>query len=145
MVPADSHRISRVPRYSGYRSIYSKHSYGSITLYGNTSSILPRSTINLNAVLQPQNCRNNFGLGSSHFARHYFGNHCYFLFLQVLRCFSSPGLLPFGFMIFNHEGCPIRKSTPRWLFAPQCSLSQLITSFIAVKSQGILHLPLIAY
>jgi len=109
------------------------------------SSILPRSTINLNAVLQPQNCRNNFGLGSSHFARHYFGNHCYFLFLQVLRCFSSPGLLPFGFMIFNHEGCPIRKSTPRWLFAPQCSLSQLITSFIAVKSQGILHLPLIAY
>ncbi len=75
------------------------------------SSILPRSTINLNAVLQPQNCRNNFGLGSSHFARHYFGNHCYFLFLQVLRCFSSPGLLPFGFMIFNHEGCPIRKST----------------------------------
>ena len=29
------------------------------------------------------------GLGSSDFARHYLGNHCYFLFLQVLRCFSS--------------------------------------------------------
>ena len=31
-----------------------------------------------------------FGLGSSAFARHYLRNHCYFLFLQVLRCFSSP-------------------------------------------------------
>ena len=32
-------------------------------------------------------CR--YGLGSSPFARHYWGNHSYFLFLQVLRCFSS--------------------------------------------------------
>ena len=41
------------------------------------------------AVLQPPGCRNIRGLGSSPFARHYWGNHCYFLFLQVLRCFSS--------------------------------------------------------
>ena len=31
------------------------------------------------------------GLGSSDFARHYFRNHFCFLFLRVLRCFSSPG------------------------------------------------------
>ena len=31
------------------------------------------------------------GLGSSAFARHYLRNHCYFLFLRVMRCFSSPG------------------------------------------------------
>ena len=42
------------------------------------------------AVLQPHTCRNMGGLGSSPFARHYWGNHCYFLFLRVLRCFSSP-------------------------------------------------------
>ena len=42
-----------------------------------------------NVVLQPHACRNMGGLGSSPFARHYWGNHCYFLFLQVLRCFSS--------------------------------------------------------
>ena len=42
------------------------------------------------AVLQPHTCRNTYGLGSSPFARHYWGNHCYFLFLRVLRCFSSP-------------------------------------------------------
>ena len=34
------------------------------------------------------------GLGSSHFARRYFGNRVFFLFLRVLRCFSSPGSLP---------------------------------------------------
>ena len=43
------------------------------------------------AVLQPRLCRNIIGLGSSAFARHYLRNHCYFLFLRVLRCFSSPG------------------------------------------------------
>ena len=42
------------------------------------------------AVLQPRTCRDMYGLGSSPFARHYWGNHCYFLFLRVLRCFSSP-------------------------------------------------------
>ena len=42
------------------------------------------------AALQPHACRNTHGLGSSPFARHYLGNHCYFLFLRVLRCFSSP-------------------------------------------------------
>ena len=33
------------------------------------------------------------GLGSSLFARHYLGNHYYFLFLLLLRCFSSQGWL----------------------------------------------------
>ncbi len=42
------------------------------------------------AVLQPHACRNMGGLGWSPFARHYWGNHCYFLLLRVLRCFSSP-------------------------------------------------------
>ena len=42
------------------------------------------------AVLQPRICRNIYGLGFCAFARHYLRNHCYFLFLRVLRCFSSP-------------------------------------------------------
>ena len=32
----------------------------------------------------------SFGLGSSSFARHYSRNRFFFLFLWVLRCFSSP-------------------------------------------------------
>ena len=35
------------------------------------------------------------GLGWSHFARRYSGNRVFFLFLRVLRCFSSPGSLPY--------------------------------------------------
>src|SRR5690606_17898435 len=48
---------------------------------------------NHSAVLQPRPCRNKIGLGSFPFARHYLGNHCYFLLLRLLRCFSSAGLL----------------------------------------------------
>ena len=35
------------------------------------------------------------GLGSFPFARRYSGNRVFFLFLRVLRCFSSPGSLPY--------------------------------------------------
>jgi hypothetical protein len=96
-------------------------------------------------VLQPQYCRNNIGLGYSHFARRYSGNHFCFLFLWLLRCFSSPGLPPFGYHVFNVMGFPIRKSADQWLFAPTRSLSQLKTSFIAIESQGIRHVPLSAF
>ena len=45
------------------------------------------------AVLTPQNKFR--GLGSFPFARRYLGNHFCFLFLRLLRCFSSPGSLPY--------------------------------------------------
>ena len=48
-------------------------------------------TIALMAVLlpRPRHCYRT-GLGSCAFARRYLRNRCYFLFLRVLRCFSSP-------------------------------------------------------
>ena len=95
-------------------------------------------------VLQPHTCRNNYGLGSSPFARHYLGNHYCFLFLRVLRCFSSRVCFPFWMIyVFNIMGFPIRKSPDQILFANPRSLSQLITSFFASESQGIPHTPLI--
>ena len=39
------------------------------------------------------------GLGSSAFARHYLRNRCYFLFLRVLRCFTSPGITSAAYFI----------------------------------------------
>ena len=39
-------------------------------------------------------CTHN-GLGSSAFARRYLRNRCFFLFLRLLRCFSSPGSPPY--------------------------------------------------
>ena len=41
------------------------------------------------------------GLGSFPFARRYLGNRCFFLFLRVLRCFSSPGYLLYGYFIHH--------------------------------------------
>src|ERR1700684_171341 len=66
------------------------------------------------------------GLGCFLFARHYSGNHYCFLFLQVLRCFSSLGWLPFGYGAFSAIGCPIRKSADLMLV---CSSPQLIAAY----------------
>ena len=69
----------------------------------------------------------------------------YFLFLQVLRCFSSLRSPP-GHCRDDRRrrpGCPIRKSAGQGIFAPYRGLSQLITSFIASVSQGIRHAPLL--
>ena len=56
--------------------------------------------------LQPQRGRNPAGLGSSPVARHYWGNHSYFLFLQVLRCFSSLRSPP-DMRDDSHSGCRV--------------------------------------
>ena len=47
--------------------------------------------VSLSVVLQPRRVRKRDGLGSAPFARHYSGYRLFFLFLRVLRCFSSPG------------------------------------------------------
>ena len=38
-------------------------------------------------------------------------------------------------------GCPIRISASQWVFAPKRGFSQLVTSFFASESLGILHVP----
>ncbi len=97
-------------------------------------------------VLQPRHCRNNIGLGFSTFARRYSQNHSCFLLLRLLRCFSSPGLPPVtnatGYYVFNIVGFPIRTPADHIVCADPRGFSQLITSFIASRSLGILHTPL---
>ena len=93
----------------------------------------------------PRARRHASGLGCSPFARHYWGNHCCFLFLRVLRCFSSPGS-PRATMARSRPtragGCPIRTPAGQWPVAPHRSFSQLPASFLASSSQGIRHAPL---
>ncbi len=91
----------------------------------------------------PGGRRNGAGLGCCAFARHYLRNHCCFLLLRVLRCFSSPGSPPRPARMPESlpAGCPIRKSAARRVFAPRRGLSQLVTSFFASGSLGILHVP----
>ena len=87
-------------------------------------------------VLQPRHVRKRIGLGSAPFARHYSGYRLFFLFLRVLRCFSSPGsprdlvAVPGSLL----AGFPIRTSAGHRAFAPHRGFSQLITSFFASES-----------
>ena len=100
----------------------------------------------MSPVLLPRVCRNRPGLGFSAFARHYLRNHCYVLFLWVMRCFSSPrSLTAWQCVVLDTTGCPIRTSTDQWIFAPPRSFSQLIASFFAFESLGILHAPFFTF
>ena len=92
MVPPTSRKVPRVSRYFGSRSLPIPFVYGSFTLYGMLSqNISTRKSGHLSRSVTPR-CTHP-GLGSSGFARRYFRNHYCFLFLRLLRCFSSPGSL----------------------------------------------------
>lgn len=121
--------------------------YGSFTLFGETFQNL---TLSINAfhLVVPQPQHRSVGLGCSPFVRHYLGNHGCFLFHQVLRCFTSLSIAPYTLCIqvqvildLAGLGFPIRRSPDYSVFATTRSLSQLITSFIAIRCQGI-HLVL---
>lgn len=91
------------------------------------------------------------GLGSSVFARRYLRNRFLFLFLRLLRCFTSPGIAyrfltsPLTISITQDSGAasetdndvlpplgyPIRESPDQSVLTTPRSLSQLIAPFIA--------------
>ena len=149
MVPLSSVRISRVPTYSGYCSLFQNFVYR-----GFTSFALPFQIIRLFIQIRSRSpypvCIATYGLGSSDFARHYSRNHYCFLFLQVLRCFSSLGSLRILMdSVYDNVVLPtlsslIRISTALWICAPPRSFSQLVTSFFGAMYQGILRKPFVA-
>ena len=81
MVPPDSDGISLVPPYSGilYRTFSARlpDSHRLWLTFPRHSAKVLQSDVE---VLQPQAGRNQLGLGSSPFARHYLGNHMLFSF-----------------------------------------------------------------
>jgi hypothetical protein len=92
--------------------------YGAITLCGRSfqTVLLPRG-LPFIEVPQPRMRFPAPGLGCSPFARRYLGNRGFFLFLEVLRCFSSLGsrAVTYGFghgrvgitpPRFPHSGIP---------------------------------------
>jgi hypothetical protein len=71
-----------------------------------------------------------------------------FLFLRLLRCFTSPGFACFSLFDSGKDdgalppsGYPIRKSPDQSVCAAPRSLSQLVTSFFACWHQGIHCVP----
>ncbi len=143
MVPAVSDGASPTPPYSGYHLSANLFPYGTFTLYGPVSHPAQVLVCFNYVVLQPPASLNWQDLGYCAFARHYLRNHYCFLFLQVLRCFSSLGSLPdcSGSPAFSGRGCPIRTSADQFVLADPRGFSQLITSFFASESQGLLHTP----
>src|SRR5699024_8633742 len=70
-----------------------RYKYGTITLFGRTFQIVLLNRLHSD-VSPTTPCCKQHGLGCFAFARHYLRNHYCFLFLRVLRCFSSPGSHP---------------------------------------------------
>jgi hypothetical protein len=155
MVPVDSRKVSRAPRYSGigfesksFSSTWLSHSMAPLSrglrlTIGLVTLLLP--------TLQPLSHPKVIQVWARcDFARHYFRNRGFFLFLQVLRWFTSLSSLvpdyvfigPYGG--FTSVGFPIRKSPDQSLLAAPRGLSQLATSFFACFCQGIHHAPLVA-
>ena len=109
MVPLPSHKVSRVSWYSGYCLLYFDFVYVTFTLFGLTSQTVLLSSYIRFAVHTPE-CTHS-GLGSFPFARRYLGNRCFFLFLRLLRCFSSAGSLHIAmYLLYDDWGLLSRVS-----------------------------------
>ena len=92
MVPADSRRIPRAPRYSGYRYASRRFAYRTITSYGVTFQTLPLTTfLAMARSYYPGEAGTSPVWALPRSLATTGGIIVYFLFLRVLRCFSSLG------------------------------------------------------
>ncbi len=165
MVLANSHRIPRVPWYLGGRhGSWHVFAYGTVTLFRRTFQDVRLTRQFVTSGLQCSGTKpapstpygqrlhawHPDGLGYSPFARRYSGNRCCFLFLGVLRWFTSPSSPRHPMYSDDDDRCshrpgfPIRKSPDHSLLTAPRGLSQLTTSFIACLRQGILRTPFVA-
>ena len=142
MVPPYSHRVSRVRRYSGSSWMLPVFAYETLTLFGRPSHVVLLTLHNSFRCPNPEKI-SSLGLASSAFARHYLRNLGWFLFLALLRCFSSGGsprtpiLFNARWLIFYQPGFPIRISMDLRLLSPTHGFSQIAASFVGSWCQGI--------
>ena len=141
MVPLPSDKVPRVSSYSGYRLLLSPFAYGAFTLFGWLSQN-HSARLSLNYAVHTPVCTHT-GLGSSGFARRYSRNRCFFLFLRLLRCFSSPGSPPYVMDWRMDDGGFLRRVSPfrylrinGYLLLPEAfrSLSRLSSALSAKAS-----------
>ena len=95
MVPADSRRIPRAPRYSGFRYASCRFAYRAFTVCGATFQRLPLATLLATPrSYNPSEAGTSLVWAVPRSLATTGGIIVYFLFLRVLRCFSSPGSPP---------------------------------------------------
>ena len=87
MVPVDSRRIPRVPHTQDTTMLPSCFEYRTVTVSSQPSRLFFYKSSATPWFYNPIHAVYMNGLGSSSFARHYWGNHCYFLFLQDTKMF----------------------------------------------------------
>ena len=152
MVLLPSVRIPRVPTYSGFLlAPVFPFVYGAFTLFDRIFQFSStRSSVHFSQVLTrhiflyvvwalPISLATTFGIVF------------YFLFLRVIRCFSSPGSPSITIVslycnaILLALSSLIRISTDLCLCATPRSFSQLVTSFFGAIYQGILPTLFVAY
>ena len=90
MVPPYSHRVPRARWYSGYGLATPHFPYRTLTFFGWLSHAIRVCFVDRLCRPNPEGIA-TLGLASSAFARHYSRNLGWFLFLSLLRCFSSGG------------------------------------------------------
>ena len=131
----------------GRQSVFT---YGALTLYGRLSHTFLLTVCFMTPMcqtLQPRPCKQGrfrlFPVRSPLLGE-------WFLFLWVLRCFSSPGSHK-PVYVFNRSryrfavaGFPIRTSSDQSLYTAPRGLSQCPTSFFGTWRQGILRKLLVA-
>ena len=99
--------------------------YGAITLFRRTFQNVPLSIqVSYCSPATPSNKLE--GLDCSAFARHYLRNHYCFLFLRLLRCFTSPGFALMRYFIHT----PVTEH-----------YSSRVFPFRNLRIKGCLHLP----
>lgn len=76
-------------------------------------------------------------LDCSHFSRRHYGNRICFLFLLLVRCFSSPVCLFPAHGFSSLKGWPIRESLDLCLFSTLRNISSLTTPFLVSECLGI--------
>ena len=149
MVPPTSPRIPRVRGYSGSEPSASRFAYKTFTSFGRASHPVRLRYQFFARPLPRQHCCSRFSL--FRFRSPLLSeSFVYFLFLWVIRCFSSPGSPCITIdslcntITLLMVSSLIRISTDLGSFAAPRSFSQLVTSFVGSQCQGILHMLLFA-
>ena len=111
MVPPASQRVPRVRWYSGYCRSALAFAYMALTFSGCPSHDILLTITVAYAVRNPGYIAIS-GLASFPFARRYSENRCFFLFLLLLRCFSSEGFLCMAMYLPYSDGVLLRRVSP---------------------------------
>ena len=151
MVLLSSHQIPRVLWYSGYSPLRQYFNYKTFTSFRPAFQLCSSILIScLRESVTPENIA-IFRFGLFPFRSPLLRKSIvFFLFLRVLRCFSSPGSPPYTIDSCKvNSALPllsslIRISTDQCSFAAPRGFSQLVTSFFGAWCQGILPMPLLA-